>query len=62
MNNKKSSNIQTKECELFIIGFIAKTYKENLIDPLDKNASLVKTVLRACEFIHTYFKESDSSI
>ena len=31
MNNKKQSNKQTKECELLIVGFIAKTFKENLL-------------------------------
>jgi len=33
-----------------------------MVDPIDKNPSLVKSVLRACEYIHTFFKEKDSSV
>lgn len=42
--------------EVLVLGFIASVYKKNLVDPMDKPPSLLKTVVRLAEGIHAYFK------
>jgi len=53
---KKVDNPNTQEIEVFLLGFLASQYKEEMIDPLDKSPSLLKTCFRVIEAIHTYFK------
>ena len=53
---KKIPTPTAQECEVSLFGYIASQYKENLIDPLDKNPSLLKTAYRVLETIHSYFK------
>ena len=53
---KKVANPNTQEVEVFLLGFIATQYKENLIDPLDKVPSLLKTCFRVIETVQAYFK------
>ena len=53
---KKVANPNTQEVEVFLLGFIATQYRENLIDPLDKVPSLLKTCFRVIETIQAYFK------
>ena len=36
---------------VILSGFIASTYKENLLDPADKPPSLIKTTFKLCEMI-----------
>jgi len=53
---KKVDNPNTQEIEVFLLGFLASQYKEDLIDPLDKTPSLLKTSFRVIETIQSYFK------
>ena len=45
-----------QEMEILIIGYLSLVYKRQLIDPIDKPPSLVKTVFKLCEMIITYMK------
>jgi len=53
---KRHHDAATKEVEVLIFGYIATVYKTNLLDPLDKPPNLLKSVVRLCESIHSYFK------
>jgi len=53
---KKVASPATQEIEVHLMGFIATQFKENLIDPLDKTPSLMKTCFRIIDAIHAYFK------
>ncbi len=53
---KKVDNPNTQEIEVFLLGFISSQFKEDLIDPLDKVPTLLKTCFRIIETIQTYFK------
>ena len=39
---------------VLLFGFLSKVYGLDLVDPLDKRPSLLKTVIRLCEEIYTY--------
>jgi hypothetical protein len=41
-----------------LFGFLAKCFKDNMKDPLDRPPSLIKTVRRIIEAIHSFFKEN----
>jgi hypothetical protein len=41
---------------------LAKTYKNEMLDPLDKPANLLKTIVRVCESIHGNLKENSTLI
>jgi hypothetical protein len=41
---------------------LAITYKNELLDPLDKPPNLLKTIVRVCESIHSNLKENSSLI
>jgi hypothetical protein len=45
-----------------LFGHLAKVYRGNLLDPLDKPPSLLKTVVRVCENIHSFLKENSTQI
>jgi hypothetical protein len=41
-----------------MFGFLAKCFKRNFIDPLDKNPSILKTVRRVYESLLEFMKEN----
>ena len=41
---------------------MAKVYKTEFLDPLDKPPNLLKTVVRVCESIHSFLKENSTMI
>lgn len=45
-----------------LFGHVAKVYKSEMLDPLDKPPNLLKTVVRVCENIHSFLKENSSLI
>ena len=45
-----------------LFGHLAKVYKTDLLDPLDKPPNLLKTVVRICENIHSFLKENSTLI
>lgn len=45
-----------QEMEILIIGYLSLLYKRQLIDPIDKPPSLIKTVFKLCEMIISYMK------
>lgn len=45
-----------------LFGHLARVYKGQLLDPLDKPPNLMKTVVRVCENIHSYLRENSSVI
>jgi hypothetical protein len=45
-----------------MFGYLAKCFKAELKDPLDKPPTLVKTVLRIQESIYTFFKEKSKLV
>lgn len=47
-----------KEIQVLLLGYISSVYRENLLDPLDKPTSLLKTVVRITEIIQNYLKEN----
>jgi len=51
-----------KELIVVLLGTIATNYKTNLLDPLDKPASLVKSIVRICDEVFIYLKENSSVI
>jgi hypothetical protein len=53
----KNSTTSNKELQIVLFGHLAKVYKGQLLDPLDKPPNLMKTVVRVCENIHSYMKE-----
>ncbi len=52
----RNLNSATKEMEVLIFGFIASVFKEDLFDSIDKPPNLIKSVVRLCEAVHSYFK------
>lgn len=55
---KSVANSSTKEHEVLVIASICERYKTNLIDPIDKPPSLLKTAFRVVELIHSYFNDT----
>jgi hypothetical protein len=55
-DQKRNTNPGTKEIEVLILGFIANTFKKQLLDPLDKPMNFLKSVIRLCEGIYHYLK------
>ena len=54
--------IGAKECQVMIIGVLAKVYQENLLDPLDNPPSIYKTIDRLIKIIHKYMKENSDTV
>ena len=52
---KKVATIPTQECEVFLFGYLAEVFREDLIDTRDKPPSIVKTCLRLIEAVQGYF-------
>ena len=58
----KNSTTSNKELQILLFGHLARVYRGNLLDPLDKPPSLLKTVVRVCENIHSFLKENSTQI
>lgn len=58
----KNSTTANKELQVLLFGHLAKVYKIEMLDPLDKPPNLLKTVVRVCENIHSFLKENSSLI
>jgi|JI10StandDraft_1071094.scaffolds.fasta_scaffold1379113_1 hypothetical protein len=58
----KSRASQNKELQVLLFGHIAKFYRTNMVDPIDKPASLLKTAIRVCENIHFFLKEDSTLV
>lgn len=43
-----------KELHVLLLGHVAKTCREEMVDPIDKPASLEKTVARVCSIVRKY--------
>ncbi len=56
----KNSTTSNKELQILLFGHLARVYRGNLLDPLDKPPSLLKTVVRVCENIHSFLKENST--
>lgn len=52
---KKVATIPTQECEVFLFGYLAEMFREDLVDIRDKPPTIVKTCLRLIEAIQGYF-------
>ena len=50
----KHVNTSGKELYVLLIGYIAKAFKGDLLDPIDKPPSLLKSVARLCEIVRKY--------
>lgn len=46
----------SKESEVLILGFLARTFGPKLVDSLDSQPSFTKTVFRLLELLTSYFK------
>ena len=58
----KDCSASAKEIHVLLLGYIASIYKENLIDPLDKNRNIFSTIKRIFEIIKVYMKENSFGI
>ena len=58
----KNSTTSNKELQVLLFGHLAKVYKTELLDPLDKPPNLLKTIVRVCENIHSFLKENSTLI
>lgn len=59
---KNVTDGQGKEVYGLLFGFVAFTWKDELIDPLDRPASLSKTVNRIMESLSSLFRESSKLV
>jgi hypothetical protein len=50
--------LAAKEFQVLLVGYIAAVFRENLVDPLDKQPNIIKTIVRLSEIIQIYLKES----
>ncbi len=48
--------------QVLLFGYLSEIYGSNLLDPLDKEPTLVKTIIRICEMIHKYLQENSSIV
>jgi hypothetical protein len=48
--------LSAKELQVLLIGYIASVFRENLIDPLDKQPNILKSIVRMTEIIQVYLK------
>lgn len=59
---KRPINYSSNEQEVLIIGYISSIYKTDLLDPIDKEPTLVKSAYRLCELLQKYFKDSHQNV
>lgn len=58
----KNATTSNKELQVLLFGHLAKVYKQDFLDPLDKPPNLLKTIVRVCENIHSFLKENSTII
>lgn len=56
------TNSSTKEHEVLVIAYICEKYGTDLLDPIDKPPSLMKTAFRIVELLHTYFNDPSLTV
>lgn len=44
------------------MSILAQTYKDQLLDPLDKPPSLLKSAFRLVEILHSYFNDHSPTV
>ena len=54
--NYTTCTLAAKEIQAILIGYISSVFKENLLDSIDKPASILKTVARMCDILFNYMK------
>jgi hypothetical protein len=59
---KPSPNSATKEHEILVISILASIFKTQLVDPVDKPPSILKTVFRMVEVLHGYFADRSATV
>ncbi len=59
---KPSPSSSTKEHEILVISILASTFKEQLLDPIDKPQSISKTCFRIVEILHGYFSDRSPTV
>ena len=59
---KANTSSATKEHEILVISILAQTYKQQLLDPIDKLPSFTKTTFRLVEIIHGYFNDHSPTV
>ena len=59
---KPNSNSATKEHEILVISILAQSFKEKLLDPLDKPPSLLKACFRLVEVLLGYFADRSPTV
>lgn len=58
----KNSTTSNKELQLLLFGHLARVFKAQMLDPLDKPPNIIKTVVRVCENIHGFIREASPLI
>jgi hypothetical protein len=59
---KPNSSSATKEHEVLVVSILAQTFRDSLLDPLDKPPSVLKTCLRLVELLHGYFSDRSPTV
>jgi len=59
---KPNHNSTTKEHEVLVISIIAKAFRSNLIDPVDKQPTLLKTCFKVVEILLGFFNDSSNTV
>jgi len=54
-SNRVGNNL-SKEADILVIGFLARTFGRNLIDSIDKPPNFFKTINRVLDLTLSYFK------
>jgi len=58
----KSINTIRKEAHIFLLGYIASVFKQDMVDCLDKPPNLLKTLIRVTEAIYRSLAEGNTTI
>ncbi len=60
--SNKPVSLGGKEAQVRLLGHIVCTFKQSLLDPLDKPPNLLKTVVRVTEILQRCLKENSAAI
>ena len=55
----KGISPSNKELLVLLFGYLAKAFKAQLLDPLDKPPTLLKTIVRVVEAVHFYLRVNE---
>lgn len=58
----QNSSPSAKEIQVLLYGCLAETYKENFMDPIDKNPNIIKTINRVLGHIRNLYLKEDSYV